>query len=152
MISRQTRCLCILIVSVCMLAALTGCGSNTKNMMTSLPAAQSGSSTSGTAETTTGNPTDSSHTDDSSYTQTGGTPASANGPAGATGGRTTAAYETSRPVVSQTKAGSIGTLLMNQPSHGSMAASDKPTFTWLEASNAESYTFRLELLDEATRQ
>ena len=39
---------------------------------------------------------------------------------------------------------------MNQPSHGSMAASDKPTFTWLEASNAESYTFRLELYDQKT--
>lgn len=41
----------------------------------------------------------------------------------------------------------IGALLMREPIHGSMVFTTRPTFSWLEASNAESYTFSLELYE-----
>ena len=152
MIARSTARLFVrlaaMLLAGCLLAGFTGCSSDVKEAASSSPAAQTGSTTSGTAETTVGAPSDSSHTEGSSSAPTDDTQTtSATGP---TGNRTNATNSTSKPVASQTKTGSIGTLLMNQPSHGSMAASDKPTFTWLEASNAESYTFRLELYDQKT--
>ena len=51
--------------------------------------------------------------------------------------------------VSQTSGNNvqIGVLLMNKPLHGSVAESVKTTFTWLKASNADSYVLYLDLYD-----
>ena len=39
----------------------------------------------------------------------------------------------------------VGALLMKSPLHGSVVITARPAFSWFEASNAESYTFLLEL-------